>query len=170
MISPETASEWLKSGKAILVDVREPAEYQEERIKGSFLYPVSSLDIPAILDESKGKPVIFSCAKGPRAMNVWQIFTQQTGREAYCVEGSILGWKAAGLPTQKPLSTNLSRTDRQIMLIAGTVVLGSSLLAAFVSPGWIWVSATAGALMLLAGICGICLMKRFLTGVNACER
>jgi hypothetical protein len=46
--------------------------------------------------------------------------------------------------------------DRIVLAFAGTVVLASLLLAHFVSPGWLWLTAFVGANMLQAAFTGFC--------------
>ena len=59
--------------------------------------------------------------------------------------------------------------DRLVMMFAGTVVLVSLLLAHFVNPSWLWVTAFIGANLLQASFTGFCplamVLKRF--GVQA---
>jgi adenylyltransferase/sulfurtransferase len=100
-VSPEQVREWLAAGDEILlVDVREPAEWQEEHIAGAVLMPVSAFDAGAVLAQAgEERGVVFYCHSGARAERVCQYFTGMTGRAAACMEGSILAWKARGLPT-----------------------------------------------------------------------
>lgn len=55
--------------------------------------------------------------------------------------------------------------DRWVMTFAGTVVLVSLLLASFVSPAWLWLTAFVGANLLQASFTGFCplaiVLKRF---------
>ena len=55
--------------------------------------------------------------------------------------------------------------DRLVMMFAGTVVLLSLLLAHFVNPLWLWVTAFVGANLLQASFTGFCplamVLKRF---------
>jgi Protein of unknown function (DUF2892) len=55
--------------------------------------------------------------------------------------------------------------DRLVMMFAGTVVLLSLLLAHFVNPLWLWVTAFIGANLLQASFTGFCplamVLKRF---------
>jgi hypothetical protein len=55
--------------------------------------------------------------------------------------------------------------DRWVMRFAGTVVLVSLLLAHFVSPEWLWLTAFVGANLLQSSFTGFCplaiVLKRF---------
>ena len=46
--------------------------------------------------------------------------------------------------------------DRAVMAFAGTVVLVSLLLGAYVSPHWYWLTAFVGANLLQASFTGFC--------------
>lgn len=46
--------------------------------------------------------------------------------------------------------------DRWVMRFAGTVVLLSLLLAHFVSPNWLWLTAFVGANLLQSSFSGFC--------------
>lgn len=46
--------------------------------------------------------------------------------------------------------------ERAILLIVGMIVLGSALLAAFVSPNWLWLTGIMGAHLVQASFTGIC--------------
>ena len=46
--------------------------------------------------------------------------------------------------------------DRAVLGFAGSVVLVSLLLAAFVHPAWIWLAVFAGANMIQAAFTGFC--------------
>jgi Protein of unknown function (DUF2892) len=46
--------------------------------------------------------------------------------------------------------------DRWVIRFAGTVVLASLLLAHYVHPGWLWVTAFIGANLLQSSFTGFC--------------
>lgn len=46
--------------------------------------------------------------------------------------------------------------DRAVLAFAGFVVLASLALAHFVHPGWLWLTAFAGANMMQAAFTGFC--------------
>jgi rhodanese-related sulfurtransferase len=81
---------------ALLIDVREPAEFDAEHIEGARLFPLSSFDPNRL---PKDAPLIFQCGTGKRsAMAVAR--TQQAGHAHDThLMGGIQSWKAAGLPT-----------------------------------------------------------------------
>jgi len=52
--------------------------------------------------------------------------------------------------------------DRWVLRFAGTVVLASLLLAWYVSPNWLWLTAFVGANMLQASFTGFCPLAKVL--------
>jgi rhodanese-related sulfurtransferase len=88
-------AERMKKG-AVLIDVREPAEFEAERIEGAQLFPLSTFD-PNMLP--KDVPLIFNCGIGKRSA-VAVVRTQQAGyAHDMHLAGGLAAWKAAGLPT-----------------------------------------------------------------------
>jgi rhodanese-related sulfurtransferase len=84
----------LQAGTIALVDVREPPEFQAERIPGAINLPLSQFD-PMRLPQ--GKPVVLHCLSGGRSRRA---LDQCTGRRADVighVAGGITAWKQSGL-------------------------------------------------------------------------
>ena len=46
--------------------------------------------------------------------------------------------------------------DRAVLIFAGTMILGSLVLAHFQAPEWLWLTALIGVEMLQSGITGFC--------------
>lgn len=77
------------------------------------------------------------------------------------VAGGIEAWKQAGFAT----ITGRSRTidiNRQVMIIAGILVLTGTLGSLFFTNGLIWLAVIMGAGLLFAGISGFCGMAKLL--------
>ena len=73
--------EVLKSGNAMIVDVRTPAEFMGGHVAGSINIPLN--EVPARIDEFKGmKQVVLCCASGARSQNA-TFYLQQNGVECY---------------------------------------------------------------------------------------
>lgn len=95
----KTVNEWLRDGRAVLIDVREPGEHARENIPGAYLAPLSAFD-PDALTGDRDKIAVFHCASGNRTrMNAGLLLA--TGFKAiYHLKGGIAAWKAAGLPVR----------------------------------------------------------------------
>jgi rhodanese-related sulfurtransferase len=95
-LSPEEVAARLKIGGVELIDVREPAEYQQERIHGAMLFPLSTFDAHAL---PRNVDIIFQCGTGKRsAMAVAKAQAAGLSHTAH-LTGGLQAWKAAGLPT-----------------------------------------------------------------------
>lgn len=87
----------LRSRQAVLIDVREPAEFEAERIPGALLFPLSGFD-PSILPLDGAKRIIFQCGTGRRSAQAAQRLLEGGSGEATHLAGGLKAWKQAGLP------------------------------------------------------------------------
>jgi rhodanese-related sulfurtransferase len=87
----------LRSRQAVLIDVREPEEFEAERIPGALLFPLSEFDVESLpLDGSKR--IIFQCGTGRRSAQAAQRLLESGRPEAAHLGGGLKAWKEAGLP------------------------------------------------------------------------
>jgi rhodanese-related sulfurtransferase len=104
-ISASEAAKLVESGKAVLVDCREPAEWKDSGVaQPAVLLPKSDFDgeqkqWKEFLAKNKGKQVIVYCRSGGRAGAVASALNKQ-GVSAASV-GGLKDWTAAGLPTRQ---------------------------------------------------------------------
>ena len=159
-VDPKIAADRLKSGDAVLVDIREPDEYAREHIPGAILLPVSALD-GADLTLEAGQQAIFHCKSGMRTDSNCAALAKHVDGEAFMLEGGLDGWRASGLPTAKDAKAPLE-IGRQIQITAGSLVLIGVLLGWFVNPAFFGLSAFVGAGLMFAGISGWCGMATLL--------
>jgi rhodanese-related sulfurtransferase len=95
-LTPEEVAARMKIGGVELIDVREPGEYDAERIQGAMLFPLSTFDPHAL---PKNVDIIFQCGTGKRsAMAVAKAQAAGLTHTAH-LTGGIQAWKGAGLPT-----------------------------------------------------------------------
>ena len=159
-LTPNVASDRLKSGKAVLVDIREPDEYAREHIPGSISLPVSTLE-NAELTLKAGQNAIFHCKSGMRTDSNCAILAQHVEGEAFMLDGGLDAWRAQGLPTATATKAPLE-INRQVQITAGSLVLLGILLGWFISHAWFGLSAFVGAGLIFAGISGWCGMATLL--------
>ena len=95
----KTVNEWLKAGRAVLIDVREPAEYAREHIEGARLVPLSAFD-PAAFGAERDKIAVFHCGSGTRTKMNAALLLATGFKSIYHMQGGIAAWKEAGLPTR----------------------------------------------------------------------
>ena len=98
-IDPATLKKWLDADKAVIVDVREPAEYEAEHIEGAALVPLGRLR-RAALPEHSGRNLVIMCKMGGRGQAACQRLRAEMSAHdtIYHLEGGILAWKRAGFP------------------------------------------------------------------------
>ena len=83
----------LRNEGALLVDIREPHEFNAEHIVGSLTHPLSSL--PKAID-GQGHPVIFYCKSGMRTNAAANKLSVLVSDLAYVLTGGIDAWKRSG--------------------------------------------------------------------------
>lgn len=159
-ISPADLQRRLQSDTAVLIDIREPAEYAREHIQGARLVPLSAIDSHDF-DTQHGKAAVFTCRSGNRtAMNAARLLAKGFP-EAYVLDGGLDGWKRAGLPVHFNADAPLD-LQRQVQIAAGGMAFVGALLAWLVSPWFVALSGFVGAGLLMAGLTGFCGMARLL--------
>jgi len=89
----------MNSQGALLIDVREPHEYESGHAPGSKLIPVGQLDKRLKEIESfRDKPVVLICRSGRRSAAAAETLQKAGFTQATNVEGGMLAWEKAGLP------------------------------------------------------------------------
>lgn len=157
-ITPQAAAQLIEQG-ALLVDIRNPDEHARERITAATNLPLAQL--PGLLPQVTGRPVIFHCLSGQRtAMNA-QLLAACVNGECYVLEGGLRGWRNAGLPVQGAARQPLE-IMRQVQLATGSLVLLGVALGMLVSPWFYVLSGFVGAGLVFAGATGFCGMARLL--------
>lgn len=95
-ISLDEAQKLLEAGEAVLVDVREPHEWEAGHAPQARHIPIGDLD-PAQLPA--GTQVITTCRSGGRGRRAAQTLTQ-AGFTARNLNGGMRGWHQTGLPME----------------------------------------------------------------------
>ena len=159
-LSPAEVSARIKTGKALLVDIREAVEVARERIAGSVATPLSAFE-NAHLDIRPGRDVVFMCRTGNRTGSNCIRLAARIPGEAFVLDGGLDAWKAEGLPTVTDTGAPLELV-RQVHMAAGGLILTGAALGLLVHPGFWGLSALVGAGLFVAGATGFCGMARLL--------
>lgn len=144
----------LREGGAdpFVLDVRTPLEFESERLEGSRLIPLDVL--PERVDEiPEGTDVVVVCRTGVRATIAAEALAR-SGRRAQVLEGGVQAWRRAKLPLRE--GRKRIPVDRQVQMIAGSMVLTGVLLGAFVNPWFLLLAGFFGAGLTFAGASGYC--------------
>ncbi len=97
-ISVQTLAQWLKERENgerdfVLVDVREPAEYEINRIPGSVLIPKGEVVSGAALAQlPHDKPVVLHCKSGIRSAEALAVLKGAGFSDAVHVGGGVVAW------------------------------------------------------------------------------
>ena len=159
-LSPADVAARVKSGRAHLVDIREPDEVAREHIAGAARVPLSTFE-GADLNIAPDRDVIFMCRTGNRTGANCDRLAARVQGEAYVLEGGLDAWKAAGLATEVDRKAPLEMM-RQVQIGAGSLILIGAALGVWVNPGFWALSAFVGAGLLMAGVTGFCGMAKVL--------
>jgi len=98
--SPRNVHAQLRAGEAVLVDVREVNEFENERIPGAFLLPLSFFDAEHF-PFMAGTRVILMCAVGKRSAAAAKQLMKAGFRTTHHMTGGLTAWKADGLATDE---------------------------------------------------------------------
>jgi phage shock protein E len=101
-ISPTDAATQSKSGKAVIVDVREKDEWDEEHISDAVHMSRGTIELE--VEEKvpdKNATIICHCGGGGRSALAAESLQKMGYKNVRSMAGGFKAWKAAGLPTTK---------------------------------------------------------------------
>ncbi|MGW2626162.1 rhodanese-like domain-containing protein [Micromonospora taraxaci] len=154
--------ELIESGRAPRVlDVRTPAEFESSHISGSYNVPLDLLrEHRRELRDQLNEDDVLVCRSGVRATQAQQALAGVGLPDLRVLDGGIMSWQAA----DAPITRGVSRWDleRQVRLVAGSIVLVSVLASVFV-PQLKWVAAFIGAGLTVAAVTNTCAMGLMLS-------
>ena len=87
---------------AVLLDVREPKDFEGGRLPGALHIPLSQLaGRTSELAKMVSKPIVAYCESGRKSPSAAGALTKAGFQEIYSLQGGILAWKKDGLPVEK---------------------------------------------------------------------
>lgn len=95
VVGAATLQAWLEDDTVFLVDVREPHEFERERIAGAFLVPMSHFDA-ASFPRVDGLKTVLVSEQGPRSLALAEQLADSGFPEIYALGGGLAAWRAAG--------------------------------------------------------------------------
>jgi len=93
-ITATDAAILLKEGKARLIDVREPWEYQTAHIEGSILMPMGDVPARAHQELDPDDRLLILCHHGARSLSVTNWLRQQGFEASQSIAGGIDAWSS----------------------------------------------------------------------------
>lgn len=98
-ISPKQAAAEFSEKKAVIVDVREDSEWQEQHIPGAIHIPLGQLKSRlSELEPYKNSQIITQCRSGGRSAKAADQLTAAGFANVQNLDGGIQAWEKAGLP------------------------------------------------------------------------
>ncbi len=142
------------------INVCTPPEYQEKHISGVRSVPLDTLQ--SHLSEFKNKKAIYiHCRSGDRGRQaIEKLEKLGITAELVNVEGGILAWEKEGFETKS--HTTRMPLMRQVLLIAGSLVVLGSIFSLLGVPYSIYLSLLVGCGLMFAGLTGWCGMSYIL--------
>ncbi len=153
-ITPQQAAARLSRGEAVLIDVREPAEFAAGHIAEAMSVPLAKLS-EILANLPAGKPVIFQCERGVRGERACERAATAGLRDVANLAGGLAAWRQAGLPILGAGPAGISMF-RQVQMIVGSAV---AFLVALGFVGWtpgFAIAGVMGAVLAIAGATGWC--------------
>jgi len=158
-ISPQAFQSLMAApGNPTVIDVRTPVEFAEAHVAQARNVPLDEFDPGRLLGAGQltpGQPVYLLCRSGVRATKAAERLARQGSDQAVVVEGGTLAWIDAGLPVTRGVVKVIS-LERQVRIVAGSLVLVGAILGWRVHAGFYGLSAFVGAGLVFAGITDFC--------------
>ena len=98
-IQAEEARNLIDSGKATVVDVREPWEYAKDHIPQAQLVPLNKI-LTAPAANVTADNVIFVCEVGQRSAVAAEVAASLGKDHLYNLEGGMTAWRQRGYPVE----------------------------------------------------------------------
>lgn len=161
-ITPSELASRIAGGQIVdLFDVRTPAEYREIHAEPAKLLPLDKITpeaVKAARSATDDSPVYVICKSGGRGRQACEKLLA-AGVPVINIEGGTTAWAAAGLPVVRGKKT--MSLERQVRIIAGSLVVMGTVAGAFINPLFLIVPGFVGSGLVFAGVtdtCGMAMM------------
>lgn len=94
------ATRLINDENAVIVDVRDPAEFAAGHLPNARNLPVADVDKRAA-ELPANKPLIVVCGSGTRAGRAAAALRGAGRDRVFCLDGGVAAWRQAGLPVVK---------------------------------------------------------------------
>jgi rhodanese-related sulfurtransferase len=144
-----------------VLDVRTASEFENAHIAGAYNVPLDLLaEHAADLRDAAGGGVVLVCQSGQRAQKAEALLREAGMPNARVLDGGMQAWIREGLPTTR-IRPRVS-LDRQVRIVAGTIVALGSVAALTASPVWALLPMAIGTGLVIAGLSDTCAMGMLL--------
>ena len=148
----------------IVIDVREPREFDADHVEGSLNIPLSNFTTaaPNLLRMIPGQNIQLMCQSGNRAqqaLNIAQQLQFHNHEQLEVYPGGILQWKKSGNDTvSNCYCATAMPLPRQVQLVIGSMIVVFGALGYFFNPGFSILAAGTGFGLVVAGFTGYCML------------
>ncbi len=157
MISPKAANDAiLKDPQSKLVDVRSALEFSDKHIKDSINIPIDMISFKVKELSESGNKYIVLCRTGNRSPMAANMLLQSGIGSVKVMDGGLERWQRERLSVIK--GQGGVSLERQVRVIAGSLMLLGIVLAWLVNWGFIFVSVWVACGLIFAGLADNCLM------------
>lgn len=161
-VSVGQAQSLLANPSTLVVDVRSPGEYETAHIPESINIPVDQLD-PHLrrIVSAAGGTLVLVCQSGGRAEQAATKLGQGGLSDTVVLAGGMNSWQQAGGAVEHSPVRQRWALERQVRLVAGSIVLISILLSVLF-PWTKWIAGGIGFGLTFAALSNTCLMGTML--------
>ena len=101
-VDTAAALQLINHKNALVLDVREPNEFESGHVLNSRLIPLGKLkQRMGELEKHKDHPIVVVCRSGNRSGTACYLLGKQGFTQAYNLAGGVLAWQKANLPLEK---------------------------------------------------------------------
>lgn len=162
-VAPDTLRQWLIDHEELtVIDVRSAAEFESLHIRGSYNVPLPLLsEHTTELAERLGEQVVLICQSGVRAEQARQHLAAAGVETAQVLDGGVNAFADAGGDVVR--GAKRWALERQVRLVAGSLVVTGLLGGKFLSPKLRTVAGVIGAGLTFSGVSNTCAMGKALS-------
>ncbi|MBS2937650.1 rhodanese-like domain-containing protein [Nocardioides sp. J2M5] len=156
-VSVSEAQALMLESNTLVLDVRSPGEFETAHIDGAVNIPVDRLD-PHLREivHNAGGSLVLVCQSGGRAEQAAGKLSSHGKEDVVLLDGGMNAWQQAGAPVRRG-DTQRWALERQVRLVAGTIVLASVAMSAWF-PRTKWIGAGVGGGLVFAAASNSCVM------------
>ena len=139
-----------------ILDVRTGGEFETVHIPGSYNVPLDTLAEHAVDLADVEHPVVLVCQSGGRATQAHGKLRVAGKEHLHILEGGMLAWRAAGGDVVEGTSGRWAM-DRQVRLVAGSLVL-AGVLGSVLVPKAKWLAGGVAGGLVFSALSNTCAM------------
>lgn len=161
-LTPQEADANVKSGEAVLIDIRSEQEFAAAHLPGAIhLLPETvDADVARVLGD---RNPIFYCSSGMRTKSQAATLGAAGFADPAVLDGGLNAWRAASLPVKEVATPKGPLPlQQQVQITVAILLLALTAMSIWVSPSFVIGAGLIGLGLGFAGLTGTCGMARVL--------